>query len=116
MNYSRQNAAGAGLIAFIGGMVAWAILGPKIKEKFGRNSNWQQIKNDVEDQALKIKDLTRDQYNNIVDEVTTKYSKIQRISRNELMDLVDDLKMHWDKIKIAWDQDNGRGFTDSEKL
>ena len=41
MNHSythgvNNNAIGTGLIAFIGGMVAWAIFGPKIKDRLNQ--------------------------------------------------------------------------------
>jgi hypothetical protein len=113
MNYeSRGSALGTGLIAFVGGMVAWAIFGPKIKNRLNESKAWQELKAEVEREAVQIKDLTKDRYDQIVDEVTGRYAKIKNISRHELRDLGSDLKKHWERIQTAW-RDGGNNPPDS---
>src|SRR3989338_2819536 len=85
------------LAAFVGGAIVWALFGEKIKSRVSESKLWQDMKREVTDEALRIKNLTQDGYNRIVDEVADKYSRVKGISRHELTDLVDDLKVHWDR-------------------
>ena len=83
MSYSYQKVSNP-LFAFLAGMAAWALFGPKIKQKLAEHDELQ------------------DTYDRIVDEATDKYAKAKGISQHELKDLADDLKTHWQKIKRAW--------------
>ncbi|MBX4187100.1 MAG: hypothetical protein KW802_02470 [Candidatus Doudnabacteria bacterium] len=75
------------------GLALGAILAPTIKRKLERSEKYQDMK-----------DQMRYRYEEVVDEVADKYAKAKGISRNELTDLVDDLKMHWGRIKQAWNE------------
>ncbi len=104
MTHYKENSIGTGAIAFLGGMVAWALLGPKIKSWLNNNETWNQMKTEVLDQARNVKDMTKEQYEKLIDETSDKYRKVKRIGDNELQDLKSDLLKHWDKIKIAWQE------------
>jgi hypothetical protein len=93
---------GGTLLAFIGGAVAWALFGPKIKQRVNQNPQYQELKREIEGRVSQMRDLTREKYDQVVDEVTSTYSKARGISQNELRDLAADLKMHWSRIKSAW--------------
>ena len=75
-----------GILAFAAGVAAWAIFGRKVKEQLDDDGT------------------VRNAYNKVVDEATDKYARLKGISHNEMSDLVDDLKMHWGRIKNAWNE------------
>ena len=104
--YSRTNGSiGNVFLAFIGGAVAWALFGPKIKQRREQNEDWQNLKREVEGRASQVKGITQEKYNQIVDEASRTYAKARGISQHEMADLVSDLKMHWNRIKTAWRND-----------
>ena len=82
--------SGSGLIAFLAGIAVWAIFGDKIKQKVN--------------EKLEEKEEWKASYDKMVDDTMDKYAKIKGISKNELTDLADELKVHWKKIKIAWNK------------
>jgi hypothetical protein len=98
----RNNAVGASILAFLAGAAVWAIFGNRTKEKIANNPRFQELKEQVYDRTSQVSDLTREKYEQMVDEVADKYAKAKGISQNELIDLVDDLKMHWGRISKAW--------------
>ncbi len=98
----RNNALSASILAFLAGAAAWAIFGNRVKEKMSNNPRFQELKQQVYSRTSEISDLTREKYDQVVDEVADKYAKAKGISQNELIDLVDDLKMHWGRISNAW--------------
>jgi uncharacterized protein YpuA (DUF1002 family) len=100
--YSR--ASGSSLLAFVGGMIAWAVFGPKIKQRLNQSHAWQELKAEIDEEVSKVRDLTEDRYHQIVDTVSDRYSRLNKISKHEISDLVDDLKKHWNKIKEAWNE------------
>jgi len=107
--YSRHqetsgNLLGVGLLAFVAGAVAWALMGNKATDEVNRNPDFRSLKKRVAKKASEISDLTREKYDAIVDEVSGDYAKLKGISENELVDLVDDLKMHWSRMKDAWNE------------
>lgn len=107
--YSRTHSGstlGTGILAFLGGVVVWALWGDKISRKVKENQDFQWLKGEIENRAFKVRDLTKEKYDQIVDEVSENYSKIKGITNHELKDVVDDLKTHWHRIKLAWKDDS----------
>ncbi|MBI3952876.1 MAG: hypothetical protein HY336_02890 [Candidatus Doudnabacteria bacterium] len=104
-SYSKHY--GSSLAAFIGGIIAWAVFGDKIKARLNRSKAWHELKQEVKEEVAKAKNLTRETYNRIVDAAADKYSVARGISKNELKDLVEDLKMHWARIRDAWNKEGG---------
>lgn len=100
-NSHIRSTFGAGVFAFIGGMVAWAFFGPKIKQRLNRSTAWNELKAEITDELGKAKDVTQSRYEQVVDEVASRYARLKNISNHELQDLIRDLKMHWSKIKSA---------------
>ena len=82
------------IFAFVAGAVAWALIGPKVKQRLNESQTWADIKAEV-----KV-----EQFNEMVDRATQKYAKLQSISQNELQELISDLKKDWQRIKSAWAQ------------
>ncbi len=91
-------------LLFLAGIALGAILAPTIKRKLDRSEKWQDVKDEVIDKYERTRDAGQSIYNQVVDEVTDKYARAKGISRNELVDLVDDLKMHWGRIRQAWNE------------
>lgn len=98
----RSNLWGASFIAFVVGAAAWAIFGKKAQKKLEKNPEFKEIRDQVYDKASRVSELTREKYDQIVDEVSDKYAAAKGISKHEMVDLVEDLKMHWRRIKDAW--------------
>jgi len=104
MSHSNRSSIAAPFLAFIAGMAAWAFFGSKIREKVEDSEDWQELRTEIEDKFEQAQDKSRETYNRIVDEVTDKYARVKGISQNELSDLADDLRMHWRRIKRAWNK------------
>ena len=100
----KSNVVGAGILAFIAGAAAWAVFGKKITDEMQSNPDIKRLKKQIMNKASQIKDITQEKYDQIVQEVTDTYGKAKGISQNELADLAEDLKMHWAKIKNAWNE------------
>lgn len=103
-NQPRNNSLGVGILAFMAGALAWSVLGKPVREELDENDDFKNLKKLVTKKVLKISDLTQEKYDQIVDEVTDKYGRARDISQNELQDLADDLKVHWNRIKRAWNE------------
>jgi hypothetical protein len=80
-------------LLFLAGLVLGAIAAPIVKKKMSESNKWKNIK-----------DSGQGIYEQMVDEVTDKYARAKGISKHELVDLADDLKMHWGRIKQAWNE------------
>jgi len=100
----KSNVVGAGILAFIAGAAVWALFGKKITDEVSTNPDFKRLKRQVMNKASQIKDISQEKYDQIVEEVTDAYSRARGISQKELADLVTDLKMHWSKIKNAWNE------------
>ncbi|HYE21958.1 MAG TPA: hypothetical protein VD998_00020 [Verrucomicrobiae bacterium] len=103
-SHTQSNPFGSTLLAFLGGMIAWALIGPKVKDRLNRSTAWHELKAEVDQEVSKAKDMTQSKYEQVVDEVSSRYAKVKSISNHELRDLVNDLKTHWYKIRAAWDR------------
>ncbi|HEX9503997.1 MAG TPA: hypothetical protein VF974_06835 [Patescibacteria group bacterium] len=90
-NFQRSSSLNPTL--FLAGLALGAIFAPTIKRKIENSKTVNEVKDQV-----------REKYEQIVDEVTDKYARAKGISKHELTDLVDDLKMHWGRIKQAWNE------------
>jgi methyl coenzyme M reductase gamma subunit len=102
MNYYHRNQSNGWL--FLTGLTLGAILSPILKMKFYNSDRWQMAKDRIKEKYDRGVDAGQSIYEQMVDEVTDKYAKTKGISRNELTDLVDDLKMHWGRIREAWNE------------
>jgi uncharacterized membrane-anchored protein YhcB (DUF1043 family) len=103
MNYFHRNNS-SNPVLFFAGLALGAIIAPVVKTKLENSESWQDMKDQARDKIQKTREASQNIYNQMVDEVTDKYAKAKGISKNELTDLVDDLKMHWGRIKQAWNE------------
>ncbi len=87
----------AGLAALAAG--SYFIFGPQGSKNRKAIKGWTlKAKGEVVEKIEKLKEVTPELYNKVIDEVTAKYSKIKDISADEVMTLASDLKKHWKSI------------------
>lgn len=90
-----------GLAATLVGAIAtgYFLYGPKGKENRVKIKAWTlKAKAEVLEQFEKKKEITEEQYKEIVDKVTTKYGKLKAIGEEESSKLNRELKRHWKAI------------------
>jgi hypothetical protein len=64
-----------------------------------------KAKGEVLEQFEKKKEITEEQYKEIVDKITTKYSKLKTVGEIEAVKLNKELKKHWKAIKTNIEED-----------
>lgn len=76
-------------------------LGYFIAKKYDKElSAWAiKIKDEVEDEVKKTKDLTKEKYDEIVDSVMEKYHRAKELDRDDLDHFAKRLKKRWEKVK-----------------
>lgn len=93
-----------GLAAALVGAVAtgYYLYGEKVLENKVKIKAWTlKAKGEVLEQFEKKKELTEDQYKEIVDKVTMKYGKLKTVGETEAGKLNRELKKHWKAIKTG---------------
>ena len=87
----------AGLAALAAG--SYFIFGPQGKKNRKAIKGWSlKMKGEVLEKIEKLKEVTPDLYNKVIDDVSAKYAKVKDISAEELALLVVDMKKHWKAI------------------
>lgn len=80
--------------------VGYYLHGPKGKERRQNIKAWTiKAKGDVLEQFEKKKELTEEQYREVIDKVTAKYGKLKTVGQTEAEKLNKELKKHWKEIK-----------------
>jgi hypothetical protein len=88
-------AAGVAALAAAG----YFVFGPNGKNNRKQIKGWTlKMKGDVLERLEKMKEVTPEVYNGIIDDVSTKYAKIKNISAGEIAEIAMDLKKHWNAI------------------
>jgi len=76
------------------------LYGAKGSENRKKIKAWTlKAKGEILEQFEKKKDLTEEQYNEVVDKITTKYGKLKTVGEEESTKLNKELKRHWSAIK-----------------
>ena len=103
MEHNKKSEAGAFMT---GVFVATAIGGYLLFGSKNAKKNRQAVQDKVEDaktdvmvKLRKMKRLSRDQYDKIVDEVSDKYSKMKEFGMEKADELRTELKSRWDDIE-----------------
>jgi len=87
----------AGLAALTA--AGYFVLGPNGKNNRKAIKGWSlKMKGEVLERIEKLKEVTPEVYNTIIDEVSAKYGKVKSISADEVADIALDLKKHWKAI------------------
>lgn len=98
-NVSVGKAVGfaAGLAALAAG--SYFIFGPQGAKNRKVIKGWTlKAKGEVLEKIEKLKEVTPEVYNKVIDEVTAKYAKVKDVSGDEVTALATDLKKHWKAI------------------
>lgn len=98
-NVSVGGAVGlaAGLAALAAG--SYFIFGPQGKKNRKAIKGWSlKMKGEVLEKIEKLKEVTPELYNKVIDEVSAKYAKAKGVSEEEVAMLVSDMKKHWRAI------------------
>lgn len=112
-----------GSIAVAAGVAALAaagyfVFGPQGKNHRKQIKGWTlKMKGDVLERLEKMKEVTPEVYNGIIDDVSTKYGKIKSISAGEIAEIAMDLKKHWNAISrdMKSSQNGGRKSNGAKK-
>lgn len=87
----------AGLAALAAG--GYFIFGPQGAKNRKAIKGWTlKAKGEVLEKIEKLKQVTPEMYNKVIDEVTAKYTKVKDVSADEVSALASDLKKHWKAI------------------
>ena len=58
-----------------------------------------KAKGEVLEKIEKLKDISEEEYNNVIDIVSAKYSKIKSIDEKDVQNMMNDLRKHWKNIQ-----------------
>lgn len=102
MEHNKSNAG-----AFLSGIfVATAIGGYFLFGSKNAKKNRQKVEDYVEDAKIdvmtklkKIKKLSKEKYDEVVDAVSDKYSEMKEVGKEKADELRDELKSRWDEIE-----------------
>lgn len=100
----KKQGGGLGLAAAVVAAAAagYFLYGPKGKENKQKIRAWTlKAKGEVLEQFEKKKDLSRTQYEEVIDKVTGKYAKLRTVGEEEAAKLNRELKRHWGAISTA---------------
>lgn len=114
---TNQVAVVAGVTVGLAALAAagYFMLGPEGKKNRKQIKGWSlKMKGDVLEKLEKLKDVTPEVYNGIIDEVSAKYGKLKNISAEEITEIAIDLKKHWKAI--SRDMKAGQNTTKAKKV
>lgn len=98
---TKQAAVAAGVAVGLAGLTAagYFVFGPNGNKNRKKIKGWSlKMKGEVLERLEKLKDVTPETYNTIIDEVGAKYGKLKHISDVEILEITKDLKKHWKAI------------------
>jgi gas vesicle protein len=112
----ENNKKGGNVGAFLSGVVVATAIGGYLlfgskKAKKNRRvvEDWMEdAKADVVAKLKKVKRLSRDKYEEIVDVISDKYSEMKEVGKIKADELRDDLKSRWEEIEeeVREDEDD----------
>ncbi|HOK35244.1 MAG TPA: YtxH domain-containing protein [Candidatus Pacearchaeota archaeon] len=93
----------AGLFAgAIAGLLAGILLAPKegkeTREEIKKRIEKNKFAKEVMKRLGKVGEVTKEKYNQVVDEVTDVYKRAKKVKDEDLKEIVDDIKSHWPEI------------------
>ena len=95
-------------VAVAGAIAGYFLYGPDGASNRKKVRAWSlKAKADVLEKVEKAKELSREQYNAIVDKATERYAKVQDVSEQELSRLNKELKRYWQTIQAEIEQKQG---------
>jgi gas vesicle protein len=95
-------------IAFIAGIISGVAAGLFLRSEKGQEITEQASKDAIhlQKQLLKklktVQSITRERYEEVVDELIARYARAKDLARSELIDLKEYLMDQWDDIRSEW--------------
>lgn len=109
---TKQVAVVAGVAVGLAALTAagYFIFGPHGKNNRKQIKGWSlKMKGEILEKLEKLKDVTPEVYNTIIDEVSAKYGKLKNISEEEVAAIAVDLKKHWRAISRDLKEKENKG-------
>jgi gas vesicle protein len=103
MNHNHKN---SGFGMFLAGVVSAVLMGGYLffgskKAKSNRKKvEWwlEQAKEEVTEKLEKVKDLTKEKYDEIADSVFKKYSQFKNMKKEKIDKIKDEIRKSWEEI------------------
>lgn len=93
-HFGQGLALGASLVTAIAGGIF--LYGPNGKNNRKQIKTWSlKAKAEVLDELAKMKEVSQDKYELVVDKVANKYGKLKQVGEGEALALAKELKRHW---------------------
>jgi len=91
----------AGALGAALGAIAGIIFSPRSgKENREEVSNWMHdMSRELKKRVYETKEITREKYDEVIDNLTSKYKKMREIKENEIDDFALELKNRWQRIQ-----------------
>jgi DNA-binding transcriptional ArsR family regulator len=109
---TKQVAVAAGVAVGLAALTAagYFIFGPNGKNNRKQIKGWSlKMKGEILEKLEKLKDVTPEVYNAVIDEVSAKYGKLKNISEEEVAAIAVDLKKHWRAISRDLKEKENKG-------
>jgi DNA-binding transcriptional ArsR family regulator len=109
---TKQVAVVAGVAVGLAALTAagYFVFGPNGKNNRKQIKGWSlKMKGEILERLEKLKDVTPEVYNAIIDEVSAKYGKLKNISEEEVAAIATDLKKHWRAISRDLKEKENKG-------
>jgi len=107
MNKDTKNTSGSGAgiglgIAALAAVAAGAyfLYGKGGDKRRAKVQSWMlKMRGDVLEKVEELKDVSKETYDQVIDEVKARYEGMKNVDMDELKDLTQELKGHWKNIK-----------------
>lgn len=109
---TKQVAVVAGVAVGLAALTAagYFVFGPNGKNNRKQIKGWSlKMKGEILEKLEKLKEVTPEVYNTIIDEVSAKYGKLKNISEEEVAAIALDLKKHWRAISRDLKEKENKG-------
>ncbi len=98
-NKDKMVGVGIGATAVAAAAGAYLLLGKRGAKNREAIADWAlQLKEDVQEKLLELKEVNQEAYNDIVDEASKRIAKTKKVSASELTRLTGELKSSWTNI------------------
>ncbi|MBU4129132.1 YtxH domain-containing protein [Patescibacteria group bacterium] len=90
----------AGILGIVAGAIAGVLLTPKAGKALRKDLKkvYLKISQEVVKDAKKMKNLTQEGYEELVDKISDVYRKAKKVKDEDLEEIVKDLKKRWSEI------------------
>lgn len=104
---AKKVLVGAGIVAGAA-LAAYLLTSAEDRKKAVKEvKRWMiEMQKEVAQKVKKVRHLTKEKYDQIVDEVKPKYETLKDVSADELSSFTDEMKAHWKNLSKSADKIN----------